>query len=334
MSRTHEAWQRAELLKREKALAESGVEPVAPASEPANDRSPAQVATAALPPLVAPPVLPRPETPVAGLVAPPGQSPLFGDESGAELGETLGEQIVTHPNADPVLVDQFRKLAVTIHHAQLEHGVRTVAVTSALAGEGKTLTAINLALTLAASYQRRVLLIDADLRRPSMHEWLRLPRTPGLTDAISSKTPNAVPLVQLMPGVSVLTAGARTRDPVNALSSEPFRRLLIDAALAFDLLILDMPPVGALPDTTLVAAASDTTVFVVQAGMANYTVVQRAVEAIGADRIIGVALNMVPAAEFRSTYGYPGHYGDEELPENPGFLARFGRLFRKSRRSG
>ena len=203
-------------------------------------------------------------------------------------------------------------------------------VTSALASEGKTLTAINLALTLAASYQRRVLLIDADLRRPSLHDWLKLSRTPGLTDAISSKKPIATPIVQLMPGVSVLTAGSRTRDPVNALSSEPFRRLLIDAALAYDLLILDMPPVGSLPDTTLVAAASDTTVFVVQAGMTDYTVVQRAVEAIGADRIIGVALNRVPPGEFRSTYGYPGDYSDEALEHRglprPACAGCFGRV--------
>jgi capsular exopolysaccharide synthesis family protein len=219
---------------------------------------------------------------------------------------------------------------VTIHHAQLEHGVRTVSVTSAVASEGKTLTAINLGLTLAASYQRRVLIIDADLRRPAMHDWLKLSRTPGLTDAIAAKGVNVSAIVQLMPGVSVLTAGSRTRDPVNALSSEPFRRLLVEAAIAYDLVILDMPPVGALPDTTLVASASDTTVFVVQAGMTDYTVVQRAVEAIGADRIIGVALNMVPHGEFGDTYGYPGDYS-EDLPEPNGLFARLGRMFRKSR---
>jgi capsular exopolysaccharide synthesis family protein len=322
MSRTHEAWQRAELLKREKALKESAAGTSVPVSDlPPDDHVPDL-------PLQAPTVAavqPREEIPAA-IVVPAAQSPLFGDESGAELGSALGEQIVTHPDADPVLVDQFRKLAVAIHHAQLEHGVRTVSVTSAVASEGKTLTAINLALTLAASYQRRVLLVDADLRRPSLHDWLKLPRTPGLTDAIASKHPNALPVVQLMPGVSVLTAGSRTRDPVNTLSSEPFRRLLLDAALAYDLLILDMPPVGALPDTSLVAGASDTTVFVVQAGMADYTVVQRAVEAIGPDRIIGVALNMVSPEEFDSTYGYLGHYA-EDPPDNGGLLARLRRLF-------
>ena len=329
MSRTHEAWQRAELLKREKALAESGAQPVVPADAPAIASDPAQPAAAAVTAPLAAPAPPRQEARAAALVAPVGQAPVFDDESGAALGEALGERIVTHPTADPVLVDQFRKLAVTIHQAQLEHGVRTVSVTSAIASEGKTLTAINLGLTLAASYQRRVLIIDADLRRPSMHDWLKLSRTPGLTDAIA-KGANVSAIVQLMPGVSVLTAGSRTRDPVNALSSEPFRRLLVEAALAYDLVILDMPPVGALPDTTLVASASDTTVFVVQAGMTDYTVVQRAVEAIGADRIIGVALNMVPHGEFGATYGYPGDYS-EDMPQGRGLFARLGRLFQRSR---
>jgi Mrp family chromosome partitioning ATPase len=87
-----------------------------------------------------------------------------------------------------------------------------------------------------------------------------------------------------------------------------------------------MPPVGALPDTTLVAAASDTTVFVVHAGMSDYTVVQRAVEAIGADRIIGVALNMVPPGEFDATYGYLGDYS-EDAHQSKGLFARLRRLF-------
>jgi receptor protein-tyrosine kinase len=328
MSRTHEAWQRAEQLKREKALAEAGGGSVVAPSQAAPDRVPTQGAVASAPAEVATAPAPRAAALPPGLSASSDRPPLFNDESGTELGQTLSERIVTHPDADPVLVDQFRKLAVTIHHAQLEHGVRTVSVTSAVASEGKTLTAINLALTLAASYQRRVLLVDADLRRPSLHDWLKLPRTPGLTDAISRQHPNAVPIVELMPGFSVLTAGSRTRDPVNALSSEPFRRLLLDAALAFDLVILDMPPVGALPDTTLVAAASDTTVLVVHAGLAEYTVIQRAVEAIGADRIIGVALNMVPPSEFGATYGYVGDYS-EESAAGSGLFARIGRVFRR-----
>ena len=77
--------------------------------------------------------------------------------------------------APPLLAEQFRRLAATLHHAQLVQKLKVIMVTSAIAGEGKTLTATNLALTLSESYRRDVLLIDADLRRPSLHDVFERP---------------------------------------------------------------------------------------------------------------------------------------------------------------
>src|SRR4029077_15497258 len=92
----------------------------------------------------------------------PGRPPIVG---------TLpsGEKLVVHADAEASLVEQFRRLAATLHHAQTQSDTRTVMIASAGEAEGKTLTATNLALTLSESYQRRVLLVDADLRRPSVH---------------------------------------------------------------------------------------------------------------------------------------------------------------------
>ena len=78
------------------------------------------------------------------------------------------ERLITHKNADSVIVEQYRRLAGILHHAQVERGVKVVMLASAQTAEGKTLTAVNLALTLSESYKRNVLLIDADLRRPSV----------------------------------------------------------------------------------------------------------------------------------------------------------------------
>src|SRR4051812_47723561 len=86
-----------------------------------------------------------------------------------------GKLILSH--ADPVAVEQYRRLAATLHELQAAHGVKTLMVTSAVPREGKTLTISNLALTLSESYGRRVLLIDADLRRPSIHEVFGVPNT-------------------------------------------------------------------------------------------------------------------------------------------------------------
>ena len=90
------------------------------------------------------------------------------------------------PDPNSALVEQYRRFGAALHHHQLQGGAHTLMVTSAVASEGKTLTATNLALTLSHSYKRRVLLIDADLRRPSVHEVLALPNTVGLTDALKT----------------------------------------------------------------------------------------------------------------------------------------------------
>ena len=87
--------------------------------------------------------------------------------------DLAAERLVTHRNAGNVVIEQYRRLAGVLHQAQVERGVKVVMLASAQAAEGKTLTAVNLALTLSESYKRRVLLIDADLRRPSVAEGVR-----------------------------------------------------------------------------------------------------------------------------------------------------------------
>jgi capsular exopolysaccharide synthesis family protein len=235
-------------------------------------------------------------------------------QAAIDLDAEGAEKLAIHPAADPIVVDQFRKLGGVLHQAQLEHGTRTVTVASAVASEGKTLTAVNLAATLASSYRRRVLLIDADLRGPSVHATLRCPVAPGVSDVLAGNAGPDLPAIEITPGFFVLTAGTKTRDPISAISSEQFRQLLADAAAAFDWVVLDIPPVGSLPDAGLLTAMSDTTVLVVQTGSAAYPVMQRAAEAVGPDRIIGVVLNMVAPGELDATYGQVGVYADTHAP--------------------
>jgi protein-tyrosine kinase len=219
------------------------------------------------------------------------------------------EKLVTHPQVNPATIDQYRKLAATLHHAQLERATRVVMVSSAVAAEGKTLTATNLALTLCESYDRRVLLIDADLRRPTLHALVRQPLAPGLTDVVAGTTGKALPIVAVTPRFSVLTAGSPRHDPIGTLSSDKMQRLLVEASTAFDWVIIDSSPVGMLPDAHLLSTIVDSIVLVVRAGAAPYPVVQRAAESLGPDRIIGVVLNRVAAQEFTSHYPDQSYYG-------------------------
>jgi Mrp family chromosome partitioning ATPase len=112
-------------------------------------------------------------------------------------------------------------------------------------------------------------------------------------------------------GVSVLPSGPPMVDPIKALSSDRMRRLLADATKRFDWIVVDTPPTVLLPDAHLLRDSVDAVVFVVQAGASPYRVVQRAVEALGADRIAGVVLNQVVGADLNAAYGYSGRSADD-----------------------
>jgi Mrp family chromosome partitioning ATPase len=109
------------------------------------------------------------------------------------LDARLTEKIVVDHNMSPASREQYRRLAAVLHDAHNTSGLRLIMVASAVAGEGKTLTASNLALTFSESYQKRVLLIDADLRRPSLHTVFRLGPGPGRRPALDRRNQNARP---------------------------------------------------------------------------------------------------------------------------------------------
>lgn len=218
-------------------------------------------------------------------------------------------RLVIGDAAEPALVEQYRHLAAVLHHAQAESGCRSVMVTSALPSEGKTLTATNLALTLSESYQRRTLLIDADLRRPRLKDMFGLGDGPGLTDSLNNPRGGKLPVHQISPTLWVLTAGRATTDPMSTLVSGAMKHLLADAREAFDWAVIDTPPIAILPDANLLASMIDTALLVVSAHATPYPMVQRAAQAIGPSRILGVVLNRAEKSGMPSGYGYYARTG-------------------------
>jgi capsular exopolysaccharide synthesis family protein len=177
-------------------------------------------------------------------------------------------------------------------------------MTSTLAGEGKTLTATNLALTLSESYRRRVLLMDADLRRPTVHDLFDLPNVSGLNDVLHARDASLrCELFEVTPQLSVLTAGRPNPDPIGGLTSERMRQLVAAGTAEFDWVVIDTPPVGLLTDARLMSSIVDAVIFVVAAGATPYRLVHRAVEALGRDRIFGVVLNKVAVQDLWRDYG-------------------------------
>ncbi|MES1254508.1 MAG: CpsD/CapB family tyrosine-protein kinase [Acidobacteriota bacterium] len=225
------------------------------------------------------------------------------------LGARTTGKLVVGPEVDDTLVEQYRRLAATLHHAQLRTGNNTVMVTSAVEAEGKTLTAANVALTLSHSYRRRVLLVDADLRRPTVHELFALDNRVGLRDVLEQLEPEGkLPVQQISPTLWVMSAGRPNPDPMSGLISDTMRQFLIDASEEFDWVVIDTPPVALMPDANLLAAMVDAALIVVSASSTPYTLVARAVEAIGAQRVLGVVLNRAERSEVNVGYSYYSYY--------------------------
>lgn len=223
------------------------------------------------------------------------------------LGPSLEHKIVIDESMDPASREQYRRLATGLHAAQAASGLKVVMLVSALAGEGKTLTASNLALTFSESYQRSVLLIDGDLRRPSLHTVFNLQNSPGLSEGLVAAQDRKLPLHRVSARLTVLTAGAATDDPMAALASERMQRLIEQARETFDWVIVDTPPIGLLSDANLLAAFADGAIMVVKAESTPSDLVQRAVAAIGKDRLLGVVLNRA-SVPMGPGYAYQRYY--------------------------
>src|SRR5579864_1369307 len=235
----------------------------------------------------------------------------------SHINPALAQKVVADDQIDPTSREQYRRLAAALHQgrASTSTGLTVVMVASAVAGEGKTLTAANLALTLSESYQQRVLLIDADLRRPSLHTVFKISRSPGLTDALTSVEDRPMVVQQISPFLAVLPAGKLRVDPIAGLTSGRMRQIVQTARASYDWVLIDTPPVGVLTDASLLSSMVDGTVLVVKADATPYDLVKRAVDAIGGERVLGIVLNRATLHAHRYSYGY-GDYHRYLTPES------------------
>jgi len=215
-------------------------------------------------------------------------------------------RLVVGPQADPIVVEQFRGLAALLHRARAESELKILMVTSADPSEGKSTTSLNLALTLSESYRQRVLLIDADLRKPSLQSITQIASGPGLSECLKARTEQKLAVVAVTPTLTLLPAGRPDPDPMSSLTSERMQRILTEAGTRFEWVILDAPPIGPVADAGLLGAMVDAALLVVRANKTACGSVQKAIESIGRGRILGVVLNGVAEIDESSTYQYYG----------------------------
>lgn len=190
-------------------------------------------------------------------------------------------------------LEAYRVVRTNLLYAPGASTRKTIVVTSATPGEGKTITSANLAITFA-SEGLKVLLIDCDLRRPRIHKVFGLPRAPGLCESLEQDAPSDLQVYQTgLTGLFVLPSGRREPNSVESLPGTRMRTLLRGAAEHFDLVILDTSPVLAVADAAILAALSDQVLLVVRAGSTSRTLAKEALvrlRSVGAN-VAGAVLN-------------------------------------------
>jgi capsular exopolysaccharide synthesis family protein len=198
----------------------------------------------------------------------------------------------------------YRTLRTNLAFAAPDARPKTLVITSATAGEGKTTTAANFAV-VSAQADARVCLIDSDLRRPALHRVFGLSNERGLTTSLVED----LPLIKVaqptrIPNLNVVTSGPLPPNPSELVGSKGMGELLARARSDFDIVICDTPPLISVGDGVALAAQVDGVILVVQGGKVPHDVVRRVVEQIEAvkGRIVGVLLNRVDLR--RDGYGY------------------------------
>ena len=219
-------------------------------------------------------------------------------------------KMITRFSPKSPVSEAYRSLRTNIQFADIDKPKRVILMTSTTSKEGKSTTAVNLAVTLAQTGSR-VLLVDSDLRRPALHNFFGFDKAYGLTNVlIGSLSLDDVIKPTEVDKLDVITAGDIPPNPAELVASEKMRKFIEDVRARYDHVILDSPPVIAVTDAAILATRVDGALLVVSSGTVNRKEVQRSVALIKNVRsnILGVVLNGLDVKRIYGSYYYYFHY--------------------------
>lgn len=225
--------------------------------------------------------------------------------------------LIVNSHARSIRAESMRQLRTNLQFVDVDHPIRVVVVTSSVPGEGKSSTATNLAVTFAEA-GRKVLLIEGDLRRPRVAEYMGLEGSIGLTNVLAGQV---VIDEVLQPwgqgGLTVLPSGSVPPNPSELLDSQNMQDLMTSLREVFDLIVIDTPPLLPVTDGAVAAAHADGAILVVRHGSTTRNQVTQAVSVLDAvdARLLGSVLNRVPV-KGADAYGYQSYYYEPE-PSDP-----------------
>lgn len=219
---------------------------------------------------------------------------------------TNSRQLITKQNPRSPISEQYRTIRTNIEYSSFEEEMRSIVVTSSGPGEGKSTTIFNLAIVFAQQ-GKKVLLIDADMRKPTAHYTFHVDNSLGLTN-ILTKQRSLSETVQLTDDdmLYVLTSGPIPPNPAEILGSKVMDELLKDATEQFDLVLIDTPPVLAVTDAQILSNKCSGTILVVNSGKTEVDAAVKAKELLlnSKAKLLGVVLNQKKAKESQYYYYY------------------------------
>lgn len=227
--------------------------------------------------------------------------------------------VFSHAGSGTASAEQFRTLRSRLYQLRNEKQIRTLLITSSGPAEGKTFVAGNLAQAIVRQRDRRVLLIDADLRCARLHIPFHAPVSPGLSDYLRGGVDEAAVIQCGEEGnLCLIPGGENVTNPSELLSNGRFSTLLNRVAPLFDWVILDSPPCLPVADASILADWCDAVLFVVRAGVTPSEVAQRALREMDGHNVAGVVLNAVEENDaygsyYKQSYGYGAAGSDSDV---------------------
>jgi polysaccharide biosynthesis transport protein len=232
----------------------------------------------------------------------PSDQTLFSPQ---ELKQFQKNRVAVLSDPQSIASQQYGILALKVGQWMRRKQGRILVLTSSTGEEGKSVTALNLSLALAASSHGRVLLIDGDLRRPQVHQRLGFEPTMGFSDLLGSGADVAF-YIKKIGNLDVITGGSEPVNPVGLLAAPRTREVLAQLREQYDLIVVDSPPLIPIADSHILAGLADGVLLVVRARKTQPQLFQRILKDLDASNVIGVVLNDV---EFAATpYAYAYHY--------------------------
>lgn len=218
-------------------------------------------------------------------------------------------ELVTHVNPKSPISEAFRTLRTNIQFASLDKEIRVITVTSSEPSEGKSTVISNLAITMAQSGQN-VLIMDCDLRKPTVHKTFRINNTLGVTSALveNVEISSVINEIEGIDNLSVLTSGPIPPNPSELLNSKKFKKFIEQLKEEFDVILLDAPPVGIVTDAAILSTFVDGIILVIGYGQVDIHNIQRTKELLEKVKapILGTVLNKIPIR--KGKYGGQKYY--------------------------